>query len=240
MGYCTSSAYSGKLVQLSYFLGCVDTAPDPEDYVQVGWRRDLAFSVEIGDSDATTAGTEGSIRTYIQTFKDIAGDFSGIANRDAALKTLRRYMLESETTAGWVRFVIPDEAGAVEVIEMQVIFTNYGFNTGYEDPATNDVGFKAVAVPIITDVPSYTIVLDPTTVSFVSGVGDTVDVEMSDPDVDSAVSVKSSAVGLTATVNNDTNIITLASAVVGTYTVTVTSLVNNKVTAVLPVTVTSS
>lgn len=239
MGYCTSSAYSGKLVQLSYFLGCVDTAPDPEDYVAVGWRRDLAFSVEIGDSDATTAGTEGSIRTFIQTFKEISGDFSGIANRDASLKALRNYLLTSEETSGWVRFVIPDEAGAVEVIEMQVIFTNYGFNTGYEDPATNDVGFKAVSVPIITDVPSYTIVLDPTTVSFASGVGDTVDVSMSDVDVDAAVSVTSSSASLTATVDNDTNVITLASAVVGSYTVTVKSLVNTKVTATLPVTVTA-
>jgi len=240
MGYCTSSAYSGKLVQLSYFLGCVDTAPDPEDYVTVGWRRDLAFSVEIGDSDATTAGTEGSIRTYIQTFKDIAGDFSGIANRDTALKALRRYMLESETTAGWVRFVIPDEAGAVEVIEMQVIFTNYGFNTGYEDPATNDVGFKAVAVPIITDVPSYTLILTPTPVTFVQSVGGTSTVTTSDADISADCGVKSSSTSLTATINNTTGVITLASAVVGTYTVTVTSLVNNKVTAVLPVTVTAS
>lgn len=234
-------AYLGKDIQIGVFVGCSDVTPDPEDYLDMGWRRDLSFSVEWGDEDVTTAGTVGSVRDFLQNFKEISGDFSGLSKRDEGLKTLRHYITTSTTgTDGWVRLVIPDASGAVEVFQFQCIFTSHSTSSGYDASGTADMGWKAVAEPIYDELPSYTIVLDPTAVSFVSGVGDTVDVEMSDTDVDAAVSVRSSAVGLTATVNNTTNVITLASSVVGAYTVTVTSLVNNKVTATLPVTVTAS
>ena len=239
MGYCSNSAYSGKLVHVYYFLGCQDLEPDPEDYTYVGWRRDLGFCVDVSDSDATTAGTPGAIRTYIQTFKEITGDFSGISNRDAALKALRNYMLTQTETPGWIKFVIPDESGSVEVIQIQCIFTTYAFNAGYEDPATNDVSWKAVAVPIIDDVPSFTLTLTPSTVSFVQGVGGTSDVTASGG-VSSEAFVTSSSADLTATINNATGEITLASTTPGSYSVDVVSAVNQSVSALLTVTVTAS
>ena len=239
MGYCTNSAYSGKLVHLYYFLGCQDVEPDPEDYTYVGWRRDLAFNVDISDSDATTAGTPGAIRTYIQTFKEITGDFSGISNRDAALKALRTYLMTQTETPGWVKLVIPDEAGSVEVIQVQCIFTTYAFNSGYEDPATNDVSWKAVAVPLFDDVPSFNLTLTPATVSFVQGVGGTSDVTASGG-VSAEAFVTSSSADLTATINNATGEITLASTTPGSYTVDVVSAVNQSVSEMLTVTVTAS
>jgi hypothetical protein len=236
-GYCDSGAYSGKRVQLSYFLGCVDTPPDPEDYIVVGWRRDLSFSVTWADSDATTAGTNSSIRTFIQTFKEIAGDFSGIANRDAQLKALRRYITAAKQgTSGWVRLLIPDESGAVEIIEFQVIFTNYGFNTGYEDPATNDVGWKAVAEPVFTDVASFTLTVSPDPVTFVSGAGGTTTVTASGG-ASAAATVTTSSPSLTSTIDNGTGIITLASAVAGSYVLEITSAVDATVGVVVDVTV---
>lgn len=236
-----SGAYLGKDIQIGVFLGCSDVTPDPEDYLDMGWRRDLSFSVEWGDEDVTTAGTTGSVRDFLQNYKEISGDFSGLSKRDEGLKAIRHYVTTSKSgTDCWVRLVIPDANGAIEVFQFQSIITSHNTSAGYDASGTADHGWKAVAEPIYDELPSYTLILTPTPVTFVQSVGGTSTVTTSDADISADCSVKSSSTSLTATINNTTGVITLASAVVGTYTVTVTSLVNNKVTATLPVTVTAS
>lgn len=239
MGHCNSGGYAGKEVAVYYWLGCSDTTPDPEDYVFAGWRRGTSLSISKESIDVTTAGSASSIREKLQTFTEITGSLDGIAKREDDIKTIRRYIATTPQADCWIKLVIPDMGSTVEVIEIQAMFGSYDYDAPYDESTTNSLDFEAVAVPIFTDVPAFTIVLDPTTISFASGVGATCDVSVSDIGVDASVSVLSSGAGLTATVDNSTNVITLASSVVGTYSVLVTSLVNNKVTATLPVTVTA-
>lgn len=239
MSHCNSGGYAGKLVGVYYWLGCSDTTPDAEDYIFAGWRRGTSLSISKESIDVTTAGSASSIREKLQTFTEITGSIDGIAKREDDVKTLRRYIATTPQADCWIKLVIPDMGSTVEIIEIQAMFGSYDMDAPYDESVTNSLDFEAVSVPIFTDVPAFTIVLDPTTVSFASGVGDTVDVSMSDVGVDAAVSVASSSASLTATVDNDTNVITLASSVVGSYTVTVTSLINSAVTATLPVTVTA-
>lgn len=239
MGHCNSGGYAGKAVAVYYFLGCSDTAPDPEDYIFAGWRRGTSMSISKESIDVTTAGSASSIREKLQTFTEITGSVDGIAKREDDIKTLRRYIATTPQADCWIKLVIPDMGSTVEVIEIQAMFGSYDLDAPYDESSTNSLDWEAVAVPIFTDVPAFTIVLDPTTVSFASGVGDTVDVSMSAVGVDAAVSAVSSSASLTAAVDNDTNVITLASTTPGTYSVLVTSLVNSSVTATLPVTVTA-
>ena len=239
MGHCTSGGYAGKLVGVYYFLGCSDAAPDPDDYVFAGWRRGTGISVSKDSIDVTTAGSAGSFREKIQTFTEITGSFDGVAKREDNIKTLRQYIMQTPQADCWIKMVIPDEAGSVEVIEIQAMFNSYSLDAPYDAEGSNSVEWEAVAVPIFTDVPSFTMVPAVTSKTQASGAttGNTVVLTFTPGTVDKDVFLSVDKTGLTATAAAGT--ITLTSTTPGVYVVTVTSAINHAVTATITVTITA-
>lgn len=154
MSHCNSGGYAGKQVLVSYFLGCSDTQPADNTFIQAGWRRGLSFEVNKETIDVTTAGSTGSFREKIQTFTEITGSLDGVAIRSTDLKALREYIITTPQADCWLRFAIPDESGATEIIYIQAMFSSYNLDANYDGEATNGINWEAVSVPVFVDVPA--------------------------------------------------------------------------------------
>lgn len=152
--HCSAGAYAGKSILVSVFMGCSDTRPDSANFTELGWRRGLSFQVDKETIDVTTAGSAGAFREKIQTFTEMTGSLDGVAIRSDDLKTLRRYIITTPQADAWLRFEIPDEAGAVENMYVQCMFSSYSLDGNYDSEATNDLSWEAVSVPEFVDVPA--------------------------------------------------------------------------------------
>ena len=153
---CDNGAYIGKLALVEFSIGCSDTPP--ASYLPLGGTRGLSINGEWGTIDVTNRDSAGSVRERLADYIDFTGSVDGTTLQGSASnqKLLRRHVWSPADgqPKGWMRFTLPEEGGAVEIIEMPVIYSSNNLELPYEDLASFSLDWQGDGEPVFTDVPA--------------------------------------------------------------------------------------